>query len=166
MLEYRTPEELERESPALRLLHVMILMAIRDNATILRFEPVADDLQIWYNAPADLPGSRRIWFMFLPAPRSAWPAIIQAIRSYGDDVRPLKYFENAANLPDGPCIEVGRLTYQIGEYASVWSILLDTRAVSTNLILAASDSTGTLPEMIADAEVFDPSDLDWSVMPV
>jgi hypothetical protein len=67
----------------------------------------------------------------------------------------LDYINDTTNLPKNSLVEAGRMTCRIGDYSSDWSILLDTRSTSANLILTIIGATGTTPEITTD-EISDP----------
>lgn len=125
---------------ARRLLHAVILMAVRDAARVIRFEPDSTQLQMWYFAEPNIEGEPRRkeqWFLLAPVPVSCWSEIVEIVRSAGDDVRALCGWWTQPDGSVGPAVEAGRLTHRLGAYQSDWAVLLDTRPGSPHMVLSA-----------------------------
>jgi hypothetical protein len=151
VLSYTTPEELAEQSPVVRYLHVVILMAIRDRTEQVEFRSTEEGWLLYQR------NEGRDWEM-IPPPEDVQLHLKDTLRQCARLVAPERPegqitfgIENARLEPQ----EIGWLTYQVSGHVLDLAIRIDPREpygrITLNIEYAAEhELAGQAGEALAD----------------
>jgi hypothetical protein len=141
MFQLQHPDDPKAEEPARRLLHMVLLMAARDRAKCLRFEPGASGLRMFYCAPDN--DESLGWFELVPAPAALWEPIQAILRESG---------QRLSSNPDPMRRSIlGRLVGprssgdSVEEYRCAWSFQLHLHHSRSDAILVPNFDAAHVP---------------------
>lgn len=92
MFPYLPSDEANADWPPRKLLHIVLLMSVRDRAKCLRLEPRGPNLHMFYCAPDNEDLFQ--WFEMVPAPMLVWKPIVTILREHGTKVDGPPEFES------------------------------------------------------------------------
>lgn len=146
------PDEPQAEEPVRRVLHMVLLMAVRDRAKCLRFAPCDSGLRMFYCTP--YPDESLGWFELVPAPAALWEPIQAILRESGqrwssspEPTRRSILGRLVGPRSSGDSIEeyTGTLTHALGSYRCAWSFQLHLHHSRSDAILVPNFDAAHIP---------------------
>lgn len=131
--------EADDADPARKLLNMVLLMAARDGASVVRLEPLRGrSVDMWYFVDGTS------WYGLVPAPPDLWAGMKQAIRTAAvlhphhqpDFTRRWWQLRYAAAWSGGV------LDHRFGAQTTRWAVILDDRRGRENLTLTGVNPAG------------------------
>ena len=143
-----TRDEL-RQGPAIpRLLHLVILMALRDNGTAIRIQGTTADMRMFYFCP-NSDNAEWTWYELVPPPVSLWPHMVKCVQDVSTihirDEYPLKpskpppnsWWSRSSQPPqESITFQMGLVQHRIENCTSVWAVQIDTIGLVGSIALS------------------------------